>query len=183
MSDPCTTCSSVNCPGAPRFKGICSHQKSPMERAFEYFIDQRGVETPCTKCRGLGTRSYASTSTWRGGMGGSMVTSDVCDHCWGSGDEDSKWPNLRSIQNEQDSKVAARAAEFLSNSCGFGMSVLNPGLDELATELEAFHRQRRARPQGFHVVASCLAKALRQMAAASRKEEDARRRSATTKKA
>jgi hypothetical protein len=87
------------------------------------------------------------------------------------------------MQNSEDTRVAARAATFLSDRCGFGMSVLNTGLEELATELDKFERQRRKRPCGFDTVTRCLAKALRDMVAASRKEEDARRASAAAKKA
>ncbi len=178
----CSTCGQLGCPGGPLSKGICPQKRTPRQEFFQYFIEQRGVEDPCTKCQGMGTRTYGSTSTWRGGMGGASMTTDVCDHCWGSGDENRKWVDLRALRNAEDSRVAARATTFLSDRCGFGMSVLNPGLDELATELEKFEKQRRPRPQGFDTVSRCLAKALRDMAAASRKEEDARRRCAAEKK-
>lgn len=55
----------------------------------------RGVEIPCKHCSGLGVRAYGSTATWHGGAGGMMITSDVCDCCWGSGDAHRKWPSHR----------------------------------------------------------------------------------------
>jgi hypothetical protein len=32
-----------------------------------------------------------------------MMTTGVCDHCWGSGDENHKWPDLRVLE----AKIAA----------------------------------------------------------------------------
>jgi len=178
----CIQCGQIACPGAPRYKGICPHKKTPRQEYFQHFLEQRGVEDPCTRCQGMGTRTYGSTSTWRGGMGGASMTTDVCDHCWGSGDENRKWVDLRVLRNAEDSRVAARAATFLSDRCGFGMSVLNAGLEELSMELDKFEKQRRPRPQGFDVVARCLSKALKDMAVASRKEEEQRREQASKRK-
>ena len=51
----------------------------------------------CKTCDGSGVKTYGSTSTWRGGMSGQMITRDVCDSCWGSGDVDRKGVNLQKI--------------------------------------------------------------------------------------
>lgn len=61
------------------------------------FLERRGVETPCGKCDGFGTRTYPDTSTWRRGYGmaGQTLTNDVCDHCWGSGDQNKTWASWR----------------------------------------------------------------------------------------
>jgi hypothetical protein len=73
-------------------------------------LQWRGVEDPCETCGGAGSRPYASTSTWRGGWGGSAITRDVCDSCWGSGDKGRPWVNLRHIYavltGEQKRKLA-----------------------------------------------------------------------------
>lgn len=53
------------------------------------------LERQCPRCGGAGAYSYASTSTWRGGVGGAMFTPDVCDLCWGSGDENNPGENLK----------------------------------------------------------------------------------------
>lgn len=73
------------------------------ERALEW----RAVEDPCDSCGGSGVKTYGSTSTWRGGVGGQMVTTDVCDACWGRGDKVRTGANLREIE----SRVAAARAE------------------------------------------------------------------------
>ena len=60
-------------------------------------LEWRGVEhgCECLACGGAGVRSYPSTSTWRGGIGGQAFTTDVCDKCWGSGDRNNAWPSHR----------------------------------------------------------------------------------------
>lgn len=62
----------------------------------------RGVMNPCKTCSGSGVRMYGSTSTWHGGPGGQMFTNGVCDRCWGSGEADQPWTNLRKIKNSND---------------------------------------------------------------------------------
>jgi hypothetical protein len=57
-------------------------------------------EPRCSRCNGSGRRVYGSTATWRGGAGGQTATEDVCDRCWGSGDESNKGPNLRAKRPE-----------------------------------------------------------------------------------
>ena len=52
----------------------------------------------CSVCGGRGKRCYASTSTWKPGIGGQVITEDVCDECWGSGDLDNKWTNLKVLR-------------------------------------------------------------------------------------
>lgn len=63
-------------------------------------LDIRGIDTPCKECGGWGVKTYGSTATWRGGIGGSALTDDVCDNCWGSGDENKKWPSHRLLTRD-----------------------------------------------------------------------------------
>lgn len=58
----------------------------------------RGIA--CPECWGIGHRTYASTSGWRGGIGGMSLTDDICDKCWGTGRTDKTGPNLRKLLNE-----------------------------------------------------------------------------------
>lgn len=139
-------------------------------KALAWMLERRGIERPCEWCQGFGQRGYASTATWRGGMGGAAMTSDVCDHCWGSGNADSPWTDLRRLRNEEDHRVHLRAGELLAQRCGAGLRTLLPGLDELCAELDKFERQRRKRPYGFDTVVRCLAGVLRDMVAAKRAE-------------
>jgi len=63
--------------------------------------DRIGLQgSPCTRCHGLGYAVYASTTTWRGGIGGAAMTSDVCSKCWGSGSTD-PWPSHKEFEKMQ----------------------------------------------------------------------------------
>ena len=89
-----------------------------IEEAHQWMLDTRGIETPCKRCGGWGVRTYGGTSTWRGGVGGQMLTSDVCDGCWGSGDEHRKWPSRRAISVPE--ALGEFAREDAALSCGSG---------------------------------------------------------------
>ncbi len=71
------------------------------------FLELRGIEpgNACSVCGGIGKRSYPNTTTWHGGIGGQMVTIDVCDKCWGSGDKTHTWLNLRVVTQGTTSLV------------------------------------------------------------------------------
>lgn len=83
--------------------GILLGTKDDAERVFWYRVwDHRGVgEYPCARCTGLGRRTYGSTATWRGGIGGQAMTPDVCDECWGSGDAMRLGVNLKALEAQR----------------------------------------------------------------------------------
>lgn len=77
-------------------------------------LDWRGIDPgdKCSACGGAGSRAYGSTATWRGGIGGRAITSDVCNRCWGSGSKTHRWPSHRAAmgggereRREQDDDV------------------------------------------------------------------------------
>lgn len=82
-----------------------------LKEYYEWMFYHRNIETPCTKCSGFGRRAYANTTTWRGGIGGQMITGGVCDHCWGSGDENRHGTNLRELYAELEDLKADFASE------------------------------------------------------------------------
>lgn len=61
-------------------------------------IARQAAEIACSKCSGRGSRPYPSTSGWRGGTAGQILTSDVCDVCWGTGRNDRIGVNLRKVK-------------------------------------------------------------------------------------
>ena len=80
-------------------RGIASAIRTAVEEAIASAPKlYRGVETPCPRCDGWGRRCYASTATWRGGVGGAMMTNDVCNVCWGTGDVNHRGANLRHME-------------------------------------------------------------------------------------
>lgn len=69
-----------------------------VEEAHQYMLEWRAIETPCDDCNGWGVKAYGDTATWRGGVGGQTITSDVCNKCWGSGDKHRRWPSHRLLK-------------------------------------------------------------------------------------
>lgn len=71
--------------------------KGERECSWRQMLEIRNIEKPCHKCSGFGVITYGDTSTWRGGIGGQSTTADICDHCWGSGDDIRHWMNLKTL--------------------------------------------------------------------------------------
>ncbi len=69
------------------------------EEFLAYMKELRDIENCCPTCNGMGVRGYGDTSTWHGGIGGQMITSDICDKCWGSGDLAKRGVNLRVLNS------------------------------------------------------------------------------------
>lgn len=70
------------------------------EKEYLICLHWRGIfpengDIVCKKCGGTGRYTYPSTCTWKMGVGGNMITDDVCDVCWGSGKLNEKGANLR----------------------------------------------------------------------------------------
>jgi hypothetical protein len=121
----------------------------------------RRVETPCHKCQALGGKWYSSGSTWRGGMGTCMCEWDVCDYCWGSGDEHKHWTNIRALEATEKERIQEATEKYWFNKTGsylFSKAVF----DDIVTLLE---KETRRHKVGEHYVAVCtlLAKALKEM--------------------
>lgn len=128
------------------------------------FLDWRGVEIPCATCGGSGRRTYGSTATWRGGIGGARMTADVCDACWGTGDAGQRGVDLRALRAGEEARVAERAACLLAHSVGAGMGTTREAIREIASELERLARGRKLRPRWFPNLCESLAKTLRRAA-------------------
>jgi len=60
------------------------------------FLDDR-YDSICVDCNGSGIKIYSSTSTYFYGVGGCAMTHDVCDKCWGSGDESNPFRNIKKL--------------------------------------------------------------------------------------
>ena len=131
-----------------------------VEDGYGRMLRWRGVETPCEMCRGSGVRPYASTATWRGGIGGCAITRDLCDTCWGSGDKDHHWTDLRKWQDTMQADIERLALTRLSDAAGCQLSNLRPTVGELVTELRKLANQRRPRPRWWSNVCLSLAETL-----------------------
>lgn len=72
------------------------------EQKFTYheILAMRGIfdkEDICGDCEGLGIKSYPNTATYMRGSGisGQAFTDDICDKCWGSGNINRPFRDLR----------------------------------------------------------------------------------------
>lgn len=97
------------------------------------FLDWRGVEEDdaCQACDGSGSRAYANTAVWRGGIGGQAITRAVCDKCWGSGSKSRPWLSHRQAlaaftaersteaRLSQAERVVEAARELVASSCWY----------------------------------------------------------------
>lgn len=127
---------------------------------------------PCHECKGIGGRWYGSGSTWHGGMGTASCEWDVCATCWGSGDAERPWTNIREMEATEERRVAERAAQLFADRCGLAFRSLHPGIRELCDELERFGRGRKKRAYGFDITCLTLGKLLRELCDADGKVAD-----------
>ena len=114
---------------------------------YEWMLEQRGVETPCQKCKGTGIISYPSTATWRGGWGGSSITKDTCDKCWGTGDKDNHGSNLRDLIDFKENWKKEQVFYFLSAYLGITIETIRNRFLQLS-ELAEKQSQKRKLPEG-----------------------------------
>lgn len=135
----------------------------------------RGVRDPCPTCEGSGVRGYASTSTWRGGAGGCMMTTDVCDVCWGSGDAYRKGVDLRKMRDEEEKRIAEEAVKLLATVSGVGLANgavrdIIDALEELA--VKSTRARKKLYNQWTYNMAKGLARHLRKAIGEIPEEED-----------
>lgn len=114
-----------------------------------YLRQWRGVDDPCTKCQGAGVRSYSSTATWRGGMGGCMITTDVCDRCWGSGDEHRHGEDLRALYAAKKKWEEDQTFEYLTQRFGLNLRGFRARFKDVA-DFCGKQANRRKIPEGEH---------------------------------
>jgi len=88
-------------------------------------------EGVCERCGSVGSFMYGNTSTWRNGVGGSMMTVGVCDKCWGSGSQEKPWPSWRAIAGDR------RNAELLSER----FEIASREVDRLKSENAVLQRE------------------------------------------
>ena len=96
-------------------------------------------------------------------MGGSSCTVDICDTCWGSGDANSPWLDLKKLRAEEAEKVSVAAGQLLAQSVGASLTVARPAVAAIAEELHRLSRGRKPRPPFFYDLCRSLVKTLRAM--------------------
>lgn len=110
---------------------------------WQHMLDWRNVESPCPKCNGSGVRMYGSTATWRGGIGGQMCTSDVCDQCWGSGDEHRKGADLRQLMATRRAWEEEQCLKYFAHRTGATLGITRKHMGAIAEILDRETRRRK----------------------------------------
>lgn len=121
----------------------------------ERFLRWRDIEDPCVKCQGSGRVWYGSTATWRGGVGGASMTSDVCDECWGSGDKFRHGVNLRQLRDREEQRVAEAAVDRLCHAAGASIRTCYGDIVKIVEVIETFANKRNT-----HFMTATLAQSL-----------------------
>ena len=73
-----------------------TYQRLTLDKFLELALEWRGIDDgfACAECSGSGIKTYANTATYhRSAIAGQAMTTDVCDHCWGSGSRSNPWPS------------------------------------------------------------------------------------------
>ena len=109
---------------------------------------RRGIDDLCPACRGWGVRTYGSTATWRGGMGGAMMTLDVCDKCWGTGDEHRHGTDIRALEAQRAAWEKEQCLQYFARVTGCNISSMAKHIIAMADILAANERKRKI-PAGF----------------------------------
>jgi hypothetical protein len=135
------------------------------EESLKEMLRLRGVDDPCETCRGLGVHWYGNTSTWEHGVGGSSITIDVCDVCWGTGDKYRHGVDLRAQRDNLLAEIERRSLTMFVDRIGASMSVMHGTIEAMCVELDKLSRGRKQRPHFFYESCEQLAKMLRSAAA------------------
>lgn len=100
-------------------------------------------EDACERCNGMGAHWYSSGATWRGGMGTASCEWDVCAECWGSGDRNKSWTNLRKVDEVIERLRAATSARWFAEKAGLGFSHMRSSLVRLSEVVTRETRRRK----------------------------------------
>lgn len=113
----------------------------------EQFLERRDIETSCPRCGGFGVCAYGNTSTWHGGIGGNMICNDICSTCWGSGDKNKPWLDLRTLKNERQNWEKDQCLQYLADRLGCGLPSLRTRVQQLS-DLCRKQASKRKLPEG-----------------------------------
>lgn len=114
----------------------------------QWLLAVRGVRDPCETCLGVGVQLYSSTATWKGGIGGCAMTTDVCDKCWGSGDKYRPGFDQRAMRDDKTQWERSQVAKWLSNHSGINFSCTKKCWEHLLDRLDKEQRRKKL-PDGI----------------------------------
>lgn len=135
-------------------------------------IERQILGKICTVCFGKGIRLYGSTATWHGGIGGAAMREDVCDKCWGSGDEEHPWTDLQKAEQNKEKEIARRAGRFLTEALGGDHDVYKPAIKEIAEDIEKLSYPTSPKAKYYASLTMSLSRALNEMIESTNKRVD-----------
>lgn len=111
----------------------------------------KGIKVPCKICHGLGTYMYSNSATWhKEGMACQAFTNDICDNCWGSGDENKHGLNLRQLTLNTKRRDRAEALKHISSILGCNLSLMKLFINHYADTIENLSKKRKL-PKEFAI--------------------------------
>lgn len=95
----------------------------------------RKARVACTMCRGEGTYTYGSGSTWRGGAGTCSFEVDTCDVCWGTGRSDDIGTDLRVVRAHIREAREGATLQVLAKDLGLNFATMRKALPQISEKL------------------------------------------------
>jgi len=150
------------------------HPKHTMSKEdYQSILDRRGVKNPCPLCKGLGVRSYSSGALWeRGVVSTASFAQGVCDVCWGSGDANRPWEDLRALDEERRLKERVGRLEDFALRAGIRLSASIAAFEQLADEIEKMSRRRKPPAPWWEQTCRLFAISIRESIEAIQKERE-----------
>lgn len=104
------------------------------------------------------------------------MTDGVCDVCWGSGNKNRPWGNLRAMEARYDADLSAEAIGLLERSAGCGLMTCHGAIEAVCQLLEDASKptRRKPRPSWFDETCQVLARVLRAGVEARKEQEVAK---------
>lgn len=121
----------------------------------------------CPECFGTGNKTYGSTATWRGGMGGASMTKGICDVCWGTGRTDVTGADQRKMRDILYNRDLLASAQWFSRRIG---TAFNLHRQHFITVADKISRARWGADFNLNRVADAVADALRELAEVKEEE-------------
>ena len=114
----------------------------------------------CPRCKGKASIAYSNTATWRGGMGGAALTSDICNLCWGTGRSDKTGTDLKALLVYQDNQAREASLEWFKAKIGANFSSTRKQFPALADKLRKIKPSLKGQDFWLKYAANVIAETL-----------------------
>jgi hypothetical protein len=109
---------------------------------------RRNVHPPCSRCRGLGFYGYSNGGTYHDvSVATCSFEEDICDKCWGSGDDNRTWTNILEVERNKKEWDDEQCLKFLGRKLGVSLTKIPRRIEQLA-DICSKESKRRKLPEG-----------------------------------